>query len=280
MLSCHTESEIAGVGDTGLNAEEEHANRERKYSVGGVDVRRFGNSADSGFKPTNDPYYGRKPVDSKSHSILPRTPNRPPNLYLQPSICSCVLTSFAPESQTVGVGELDNTTTPAEAYATRERKQSAVNFSSDPFEQLVGSRESHRQSISSPSAVGVAAAATERRRSSAVGPHAMQHAAQANALHSGYGGGDTLAPIESRPEIPPSRGVDGTGSMGADDISSAAPSSNGPAAANGDHTVFHDVTTHDAVTSGHETHHALGKGVQKQDYDFVDKDSVDPMSTN
>ena len=67
MLSCHTEAEIAGVGETGLNAEEEFANRERKYSVGGVDVRRFGSSASSGFKPTNDPYYGRKRVDSESH---------------------------------------------------------------------------------------------------------------------------------------------------------------------------------------------------------------------
>ena len=79
--------------------------------------------------------------------------------------------------------------------------------------------------------------------------------------------------------------MDGTGSLGTDDISSAAPSSNmpsssGPSAANGDHTVFHDVVTHEGATSAHETHHATGKGVQKQDYDFVDEDSVDPLATS
>jgi hypothetical protein len=64
-----------------------------------VDIRKFGTKATGGMTPANDPYYGRKPVDS---------------------------------AQTKGVGELDQT--PAEAYAVRERKQSVVNFSNDPFQ--------------------------------------------------------------------------------------------------------------------------------------------------
>jgi hypothetical protein len=87
------------VGETGLTAEEEYDNHERKMSVNGVDLRKFGTKADSGFKPSSDPFYGRKPVDSKL---------------------------------TQGIGETYNT--PAEDYAVRERKQSILEFSSDPFQ--------------------------------------------------------------------------------------------------------------------------------------------------
>lgn len=61
---------IKDVGYTGLTAEQEYENRERKYSVDGVDLRKFSNSNKGFIHPTNDPFYGRKPVDGKSVSIL------------------------------------------------------------------------------------------------------------------------------------------------------------------------------------------------------------------
>jgi hypothetical protein len=48
-----------------LTEEEEYLNRERKYSVNGVDVRKFSTSSSGGFHPAKDPYYGRKQVDSE-----------------------------------------------------------------------------------------------------------------------------------------------------------------------------------------------------------------------
>jgi hypothetical protein len=58
---------IKDVGITGLTVQDEHYNRERKYSdQKGVDVRRFSFSNKSGWKPQSDPYYGRKPVSSRS----------------------------------------------------------------------------------------------------------------------------------------------------------------------------------------------------------------------
>lgn len=59
-----SDADIAGVGVTGLSKEDEFLSRERKYSASGVDVRKFGDSAKSGFHPTQDPFYGRKPVAS------------------------------------------------------------------------------------------------------------------------------------------------------------------------------------------------------------------------
>ena len=59
------DSMIAGVGETGLTAEEEYLNRERKMSVNGVDVRKFSKSSHGGMEPQADPYYGRKPVAGK-----------------------------------------------------------------------------------------------------------------------------------------------------------------------------------------------------------------------
>jgi hypothetical protein len=58
---------IQGVGETGLTKEEEYLNRERKMSVNGVDIRKFSTSRNKGIAPQDDPYYGRKPVDSKSN---------------------------------------------------------------------------------------------------------------------------------------------------------------------------------------------------------------------
>ena len=55
---------IQDVAPSGLSRQEEFDNRERKMSVNGVDLRKFGTKADSGFKPSSDPYYGRKQVDS------------------------------------------------------------------------------------------------------------------------------------------------------------------------------------------------------------------------
>jgi len=64
LIRGHPEAEIVNVGTTGLTPEEEYWNRERKYSVNGVDARRFSNSRKGGMVPLNDPYYGRKPVSS------------------------------------------------------------------------------------------------------------------------------------------------------------------------------------------------------------------------
>lgn len=67
-LTTSPEAEIDGVGDTGLTAQQEFDNRERKMSVNGVDIRKFGMRADGGWHPANDPYYGRKSVSSESRS--------------------------------------------------------------------------------------------------------------------------------------------------------------------------------------------------------------------
>jgi hypothetical protein len=76
----------------------------------------------------------------------------------------------------------------------RERKQSVVNFSGDPFQLLTGT--GHRQSVSGPTIAGAAAEAT-RRRSSAAPMSGMPGHTQ---HHSGYDGDNRLAPIESRPD--------------------------------------------------------------------------------
>jgi hypothetical protein len=54
-----------GVGDTGLTPEEEFQNRERKYSVGGYDVRKFSRGGKNSLEPATDPYYARKMVSCK-----------------------------------------------------------------------------------------------------------------------------------------------------------------------------------------------------------------------
>lgn len=61
---------IKDVGITNLTPEEEYWNRERKYSINGVDVRKFSNSKKGGMEPQDDPYYGRKPVSSWYTPIL------------------------------------------------------------------------------------------------------------------------------------------------------------------------------------------------------------------
>lgn len=164
---------------------------------------------------------------------------------------------------TKGIGETGNT--PAQDFEVRERKQSVVNFSGDPFQLLSG--QGHRQSVSGGQALAAANQATERRRSSAVGPGAAAAAARATH-HSGYDG-DKLAPIMSKPELPPvahvsadrdeitsegstfapsnlsgsgvtgqTSGTSGVGS-GTTGVGSAAPAANGHA------------TYYDATTTGH-----------------------------
>jgi hypothetical protein len=53
------------VGATGLTPEEEYWNRERKYSVGGHDVRKFSKGTKSSLEPSSDPYYARKRVSGE-----------------------------------------------------------------------------------------------------------------------------------------------------------------------------------------------------------------------
>jgi hypothetical protein len=96
---------------------------------------------------------------------------------------------------TKGIGETGQTE--AEAFEVRERKQSIVNFSTDPFQLISGT--GHRASVSAGPVSGAAAAAT-RRRSSAAAP---DHMGSQGQYHSGYDGDSKLAPIQSRPEHPP-----------------------------------------------------------------------------
>ncbi|KAJ9605038.1 hypothetical protein H2200_010427 [Cladophialophora chaetospira] len=143
-----SDQEIHGVAETGLTAEDEYLNRERKYSVQGQDVRKFSRGTKNSLAPSTDPYYNRKKVT---------------------------------DAETQGIAPLDHLT-PAEQYEARERKQSLFQLSSDPFDNLRGS---HRQSISG--AVTGASAAATRRRSSAVAPDGVA-AAQGGRHHSGFDG--------------------------------------------------------------------------------------------
>ncbi len=61
-----SDAEIHDVGQTGLSPEEEYWNRERKYSVTGVDVRKFSKGTKSSLEPQSDPYYNRKKISSQS----------------------------------------------------------------------------------------------------------------------------------------------------------------------------------------------------------------------
>ncbi|KIW17499.1 hypothetical protein PV08_04693 [Exophiala spinifera] len=208
-------AEIHDVGKTGLTPEQEFWNRERKYSLGGVDVRKFSMSKTGGIEPQDDPYYGRRRVSN---------------------------------AEIAGLGETGMT--PAEQYEVRERKQSLFQLSDDPFENIAGR---HRTSISGV-ASGASAAATTRRRSSAVAPDAM------GPSHSGYHG-EHLATIESRNELAPNniRKTNSTGQTGSsatsdtlDHGTTSSSSEAGPSASNshnhaGEHAVFHD-----AVTTGHD----------------------------
>ncbi|EXJ95840.1 hypothetical protein A1O1_00965 [Capronia coronata CBS 617.96] len=138
-----SKAEIADVGQTGLSPEEEYQNRERKYSVNGVDVRKFSTSRKGGLEPQDDPYYSRKKVS---------------------------------KAQITGVGE--TAMTPAEQFEVRERKQSLFQLSGDPFDLVAGR---HRQSVSGV-ASGASDAAT-RRRSSAVAPDAVAAMATHSGYH-------------------------------------------------------------------------------------------------
>jgi len=135
--------------------------------------------------------------------------------------------------------------TPAEEFEVRERKQSLFQLSDDPFDIVAGR---HRQSVSGV-ASGASAAAT-RRRSSAVAPDV--HAAMAS--HSGYQGGDKLAPIESKPEGP---GVNLSSSSAGESSTVADGSTTG---GEHEHTRFYD-----AATSG-------------QNHDYIQHDDPDSVA--
>jgi hypothetical protein len=67
LSSCQlslVDAEITNVGHTGLAPEQEYWNRERKYSVTGVDVRKFSGK----MEPAKDPYYSRKRVSGERGS--------------------------------------------------------------------------------------------------------------------------------------------------------------------------------------------------------------------
>ena len=74
MLTAFPDAEIVGVGDTGLSKEEEYQNRERKYSVGGMDVRRFSKGGKNSLQPSTDPYYARKMISCKQYTWGRRDP--------------------------------------------------------------------------------------------------------------------------------------------------------------------------------------------------------------
>ncbi|KAK5460920.1 hypothetical protein LTS15_002983 [Exophiala xenobiotica] len=217
-----SDAEIHNVGETGLTPEEEYWNRERKYSVGGVDVRKFSTSKKGGLEPQSDPYYGRKRVSN---------------------------------AEIAGVGETGMT--PAEQYEVRERKQSLFQLSTDPFENLAGR---HRTSVSG--VASSASAAATRRRSSAVAPDV-----QPGAPHSGYHG-ENLATIESRTEGPPVNfgetnfgGRAGSASTSDTLEHGTASTSNatGTSSTNGRGHVGEHTVVHDAVTVGHNHNEKLGQ---------------------
>ena len=64
LTPCYADELIKDVGLTGLTPEEEHWNRERKYSVDGHDVRKFSRGTKNSLEPSTDPYYARKQISS------------------------------------------------------------------------------------------------------------------------------------------------------------------------------------------------------------------------
>lgn len=259
---------IQDVGLTGLSAEEEYWNREKKYTATGVDVRRFSSSQKGGMEPLTDPYYGRKQVSKAEIANVGQTGLTPEEEYwnrerkysvgghdvrrfskgtkssLEPSSDPYYARRRVSEAEIKNVAPLDTHMTPAEQYEVRERKQSLFQLSSDPFD-VIANR--NRQSISG-ATTGASAAAT-RRRSSAVAPDAAAAAAAAGHHHSGYDG-DKLETIVSKVEVPPTSSHNGESSASAhisedtlnkDSIDPVAGSSE-------QHTKHYD-----AVTSGH--HH-------------------------
>ncbi|KAK5090561.1 hypothetical protein LTS08_002531 [Lithohypha guttulata] len=252
---------IEHVGQTGLNPQEEAANRERKYSVTGVDVRKHDSSSKGllAFHPQSDPYYSRKKIpDSMIHGVgetgltkeeeyLNRERKYSVNGADLRKFSNAGKGSYAPgddpyytrkpvdKSQIDGVGETGMSR--AEEFDTRENKASLFDISNDPFQQLTGS--GHRASVSG-AAAPVAAAA--RRRSSAVAPDAAAATAAHNHHTSGYSGSQGLETIPSRVEdndIRPST-----------DVPPTIPSStlnSGTTHHTGDtgHTIFYDRATID-----------------------------------
>ena len=159
---------------------------------------------------------------------------------------------------TKGIGETGYT--PAEEFEVRERKQSVVNFSGDPFQQLLGN--GHRQSISQGASVG--AAATRRRSSAAPMDNTTNGSGQR------YQPDEKLAPIESRPELPPDDKISSVGE-------GSSSRSSGPSANGEKMTSVHMATTTTGTPHHHETaasHTAAPAPPRQQEYE--DPDSVAP----
>ena len=162
---------IAEEGGTGLAKEEEYANRERKLSRNGKDLRHFWGTKDS--------YYNRKPVPDVLIKGVGETgltseeeyQNRERKLsqdgknlrHFWGTKDTYYNRKAVPKSLTTGVGETG--IPPAEAYEARERKLSMFQLTNDPFNQISGRRESL---TGEQSAIG-----TGRRRSSAVAPDSI-----------------------------------------------------------------------------------------------------------
>ncbi|KAI1621489.1 hypothetical protein EDD37DRAFT_119469 [Exophiala viscosa] len=229
-------AEIHDIGATGLTPEQEYLNRERKYSVTGVDVRKFSTSKKGGMEPANDPYYNRKKVSNAEIS---------------------------------GVGQTDMT--PAEQYEVRERKQSLFQLSDDPFAHLAGR---NRTSISG--VASGASAAASRRRSSAVAPDAhAPSASHTHSGYQGHMLAPIESRPEPQPFPGPSPvnfgdtgfgGPGRTGSISTSDTltkrSTAASAEAGPSThshATGSTNVGGHTAIYDAVTMGHDHNEQLGQ---------------------
>lgn len=256
------DSLIKDVGLTGLTPEQEHWNREQKFTATGQDVRRFSNS----LEPLNDPYYGRRRVSKAEIEDVGATGLSPEEEYQNRerkfSATGVDVRKFstskkgglAPQSdpyygrkkvsnaEISNVAPLSDHMTPAEQYEVRERKQSLFQLSSDPFDII---SNKHRESISA-AETGAAAAAT-RRRSSAVAPDAAAAAAHTHH-HSGYDGGNKLETIMSRADE--SVGHNGESSTSQTTVDTLNRDSIDPVGEENGHASAH-TRIYDAVTTEH-----------------------------
>lgn len=235
---------IDGVGFTGLTNSQEAQNRERKFSVNGVDVRKFDNKSTGGWKPQSDPYYGRKPVpDSMIHGVGDTGMTKEEEYMSRErkySVTGVDVRKFdmgkngwepvndpyyhrksVDKSKLDGVGE--TYMPPVELYAQRANKEAAVNFSTDPFMLLKGS--GNAEGIDGQ--IAPDASAQVRRRSSAIAPDAAIAAARHHAAQE-----QGNRHLETVPDaITPSTTRDAPGALNSN-----------PSATNG-HGLYHDQVT-------------------------------------
>lgn len=151
------------------------------------------------------------------------------------------------EEGIIGVG--DTGLSKAEEFQYREDKARLFQDSGDPFAIVAGT--GHRGSVSAATGPGaLETAQTARRRSSAVAPdhsHAAAAATQAHGHHSGYGQGETLAPIESRTEdvVRPSHELPSTTTTTTTQTTTSVRGPTTTTAVNGGHTHFYEEATKD-----------------------------------